>query len=552
VTGDHLGLPEYVRGLLDPGAYPSMPAGATVELVQTHISYVFLAGDTVYKTKKPVDFGFINQLDAAVRERYCHAEVLLNRRLSRDVYLDVVPVVRHPDGRFVVDPPGGAPASGEVVEWAVKMRRLPDDSTLDRLLARGPLPSGLPGEIVRRLVAFHESAAVVKNDRAFAGADAYRSWWARESSEAEVNIGASDSGKTWRAEDAAVTRQFVTATLEAEAGLLDRRLAEGRVVEGHGDLHAKHVYVLDAAGGAPGERDLQIVDCIEFTDWFNFRYLDVGYDIAFLAMDLEARGFAALGDEIAGRYHAASGDETLGVLQPLHRAFRALVRGKVESIGARATEIEEAQRLQLAASASGYYRLASDYARRRRGPALVLMAGLSGTGKSVVGATLAARIGAAYVSSDAVRKRLAGLDPRTPVLGRYREGLYDADTTARTYEALREHAAVQLKAGHAVVLDATHQRALDRRAALDVARAAGVPALLVELRLDAATARARIEARASDPLRTSDATRAIYEQQRGGFEAITPAEGAPHLVLDAALSPAALARAIEAALPSPS
>src|SRR6185503_3246761 len=122
--------------------------------------------------------------------------------------------------------------------------------------------------------------------------------------------------------------------------LFDRRLAQGRVVEGHGDLHAKHVYVLDAAGGAPGERDLQIVDCIEFTDWLNFRYLDVGYDIAFLAMDLEARGFAALGDEIAGRYLAASGDETLGVLQPLHRAFRALVRGKVESIGARATEIE--------------------------------------------------------------------------------------------------------------------------------------------------------------------------------------------------------------------
>lgn len=544
MTSDASDLPDYVGGLLEPRAYPTPPAA--VELVQTHISYVFLAGDLVYKTKKPVDFGFINQLDPAVRERFCRAEVRLNRRLSRDVYLDVVPVVRGSDGTFAIDPPEGATgaAGAQVIEWAVKMRRLPDDATLDRLLARGPLPAGLLERIVRRLIVFHESAAVVKNDPAFAGVDAYRNWWGRESSEAEANIGG-----TWNPDDAAVIRGFVSATLEAEASVLDGRLAQGRVVEGHGDLHAKHVYVLDAVADA--EPELQIVDCIEFTDWFNFRYLDVGYDIAFLAMDLEARGFADLGDEVAGRYLAASGDETLGVLQPLHRAFRALVRGKVESIGARATEIDEGQRRQLADSAAAYYRLSSDYARRRRGPALVLMAGLSGTGKSVVGATLAARIGAAYVSSDAVRKRLAGLDPRVPVPGRYREGLYDPDMTARTYDALREHAAAQLAAGHAVILDATHQRASDRRAAIEVARAAGVPAVVVELRLDEATARARIEARATDPLRTSDATWAIYEQQRAAFEAVTPAEGAAHVILDAARSPAELARAIEATLPAP-
>ncbi|MSP22193.1 MAG: hypothetical protein EXR66_04145 [Dehalococcoidia bacterium] len=538
MTSDASDLPDYVRGLLDPGAYPAPPA--SVQLVQTHISYVFLADDLVYKTKKPVDFGFINQLDAATREKYAHAEVRLNRRLSRDVYLDVVPVVRRSDGTFAIDPPGGAPAGVDIVEWAVKMARLPDEAMLASMLARGPLPHGYLGRVVRRLVEFHEGASVVKNDPAFAGAEGLYNWWARELLEADGNI-----GKTWDAADAAATRAFVGATLEAEAGLLDRRLADGRIVEGHGDLHAKHVYDLGPDAGG-----IQIVDCIEFTDWFNFRYLDVGYDIAFLAMDLEARGFADLGDEFAGRYLAASGDATLGILQPLHRLFRAIVRGKVESLGANATEIEEAQRRQHAESAASYYHLAAEYPKRRRGPALVLMSGLSGTGKSVVGATLAARVGAAYASSDVVRKRLAGLDPRTAVPGRYQEGLYDADSSARTYEALRQHAATQLATGHAVVLDATHRRAADRLAAIEVARAAGVPALAVELRLDDATARARIEARAADPLRTSDATWAVYEQQRRAFEPITPAEGATHLVLDAALSPAELARAIEAALPA--
>ncbi len=533
-------LPEYVRALLEPRAYPKPPRA--VELVQTHISYVFLADDSVYKTKKPVDFGFINQLDAATRERYCRDEVRLNRRLSRDVYLEVVPVVRLADGAFAVEPSGGVPAGAEVVEWAVKMSRLPDEAMLAAMLARGPLPGGLLGRVVRRLITFHESAAVVKNDPAFAGGQGVRTWWAREYSEAEGNIGEPGSGKTWRAEDAAVLRDFVAATLDAEADLLDRRLADGRVVEGHGDLHAKHVYALGTA-----HDDVQVVDCIEFTDWFNFRYLDVGYDIAFLAMDLEARGFPELGDEFAGRYLAASGDETLGVLQPLHRAFRAFVRGKVESIGANAPEIGDAQRSDLARTAARYFHLAAEYAQRRVPPTLVLLTGLSGTGKSTVGATLAARVGAAYLSSDAVRKRLAGVDPRTPVPGRYREGLYDLDATTRTYEALREHAAAQLAAGHAVVLDATHQRAADRRAALEVARAAGLPMLIVELRLDDATARARIEARASDPLRTSDATWEIYEQQRGAYEAVGADEG-PHLVLDAARAPAELAREIAAQL----
>ena len=176
-------LPDYVRGLLSPAAYPDRPAA--VDLVQTHISYVFLAGDAVYKTKKPVDFGFIDQLAAEVRERLCHEEVRLNRRLTRDVYDGVVPILRRSDGTFRVEHDGG----GEVVEWAVKMRRLPDEATLDRRLAAGEPPPAILERLVRRLIVFHESADVVKNDPAFAGGVAERAWWAREYGEAEGFIG---------------------------------------------------------------------------------------------------------------------------------------------------------------------------------------------------------------------------------------------------------------------------------------------------------------------------------------------------------------------------
>ena len=522
-------LPEYVGGLLEPSAYPVPPAASNaVRLVQTHISYVFLAGDVVYKTKKPVDFGFIEQLTLETRERFCHAEVRLNRRLAPDVYLGVVPVLRRADGRYVVEPAASEPGDA-IVEWAVKMRRLPEDRTLDRLLAAQQEPPDILARLVGALVPFHAAAAVVPNDPAFAGAPAERAWWAREYGEAAGFI-----GSTWTPADAAATKAAIDATLDREAALLDERLAQGRVIEGHGDLQAKHVYVL-----GPAPTDLVVVDCIEFTEWFHLRYADVNNDIAFLAMDLEALGREDLGDEFAGRYLAATADETFGVLQPMHRATRAFVRGKVESIGAHATEIAPAQRAALAASAARYFRLAAQYDARRTGPAVAVLCGLSGTGKSLIGATLAARIGGAYVSSDAVRKQLAGLD----VHAAGDATLYTREMTERVYAEMRRRATMHLALGRPVVLDATHPTAALRAAALRLAREAGAPALLVELRLTDDATLARIENRAEDPLRTSDANAHVYREQTQRFEAISPGEG-PRLTLDSSQSPAALAAEI--------
>ena len=527
------GLPDYVRGLLEPSAYPTPPD--EVHLVQTHISYVFLAGDVVYKTKKPVDFGFIEQLSVETRHRFCDAEVRLNRRLAPDVYLGVVPVLRRADGTFTVEPADGA---GEVVEWAVKMRRLPDDRTLDRLIAEHREPHDILERLVAAIVPFHERADVVPNDPVFAGAAAERAWWTREYSEAEGFI-----GSTWTPEDAAATKAFVDATIERESALFDERLAEGRIIDGHGDIQAKHVYVL-----GPWPEDIAIVDCIEFTEWFQLRYADVNNDVAFLAMDLEARGRPEMGDEFAGRYLAATADETMAVLQPLHRTFRAFVRGKVESIGAHAMEIPADVRAGLAASAAAYFRLAADYRTRCAAASLVVMCGASGTGKSLVGATLATRIGAAYVSSDAVRKQLAGLDVHASGAAEFGEGLYSPEMTARVYAEMRQRAAHHLALGRPVVLDATHAQAEHRRAAVEVARAAGVPSVIVELRLTDDAALARIVNREHDALRTSDATVEVYRRQVESFDPVSPSEGT-RLALDASRAVSELAVEIAEALP---
>ena len=516
-------LPAYVRALLDPAAYPHHPD--SVELIQTHISYVFLARDRVFKTKKPVDFGFVNQLDAETRHEYCLREVALNRRLASDVYLGVRPVVRLPDGRHVIAS-DATPEDAAIVEYAVEMRRLPDDRTLASLLERDALPAGTIREIASLLVDFHERADRTPNDPSFAGVEGERGWWTREQGE-----GAAFIGSTWDPNDATALKSYANALIDREAALFDRRLADGRVVDGHGDLHAQHVYLL--------AQGLVIVDCIEFTDWFHFRYVDVGYDLAFLAMDLEARSHRELADELAGRYVAAVGDETLSVLQPLHRAFRAFVRGKVESMGAHAPEVPAEQQEALAASARRYFELASRFVRGVSEPLLIVLAGRSGTGKSLVGATLAARIGAAYVSSDVVRKTLAGVLPRERVPEQRTAEVYGEAMTDRTYAEMRRRAMEHLAAGRPVVLDATHSRTLDRSAALAVARESGVPALIAELCITDDAALARIAERARDPLATSDATAAVFQTQASRFEPITPSEGA-HLALDASQELSAL------------
>jgi aminoglycoside phosphotransferase family enzyme len=321
-------LAALLAGLADPAAYPH-PTPGGVEVRQTHISAVFLAGDRAYKLKKPVALGFVDYATPARRRHFCEEELRLNRRLAPDVYLAVAPVTRTGDGRLRV---GG---NGPAVDWVVVMRRLPDAATLEATLARRALRPGQLEAVARRLAAFHAAAAPAPAGRGFGTASAVER--AIEENLAALDRAAAD-GLLAAADTAAIARGCRTA-LAAASGRIDARARAGRVRECHGDLRLDHVYLFPKA---PPPGDCCVIDGIEFND--AFRYIDPVADIAFLVMDLGVHGHVAEAVTFADAWFAASGDGRGRALLPLYALYRATVRAKVEVIRSRAPEVGPAAR----------------------------------------------------------------------------------------------------------------------------------------------------------------------------------------------------------------
>lgn len=515
------GLPSLVAAMLEPGIYPHRPA--RVELLQTHISYVFLAGDQVYKIKKPVRFSFLDFSTLERRRHFCHEEVRLNRRLAHDVYRGVVAVCRHGDTYAL-----GAEDDPAAVEFAVHMRRLPADRILAHLLEHGGAEPALIEQVAAVLVDFHRAAAA--GPEIARGGDPAVIGRLFDDDAREV---APFRGHTIDAEDDAVIARYCRTFLQRHDALLRRRQTEHRIRDGHGDLHAEHICFTD--------QGLAIFDCIEFNP--AFRHRDVSAEVAFLAMDLEYHGRADLADLLVHRYGELADDADLPRLVPFYACQRAYIRGKVDSLKSVEPEVEDTDRAAAAASARRHFALALRYTWSES-PALVVVVGLSGSGKSTLAAALSRRTGFVHLNSDATRKRLAGLSPTA----RPGAGLYTADWSARTYAALYEGAAAALAAGRGAIIDATFQRRVDRDAIRAVARRAGTAVLFIECQCSEAEVRRRLHERARRDDDVSDADWAIYQQQRHAYQPFEADEGADHLALDTAAAQAELLAAIESRL----
>ena len=329
-------LPELVQSLLDPQAYPE-PA-ARVELVQTQISYVFLAGDFVYKVKKPVDMGFLDYSTLEKRRALCHKEVELNRRLCPDAYLGVVTVTGG-KGHFKI---GGR---GRAIEYAVKMRRLPTEAMMDVLLAQGKVTPGMVGDVAAVLAEFHRRAATDADITRLGGIEAVIRNTSENFDQTEKYFGVAIEPAVYR-HIKAYTGDF----LQTNSALFQRRMAEGRVRDGHGDLHAAHVCFW---------RGICIYDCIEFID--RLRYTDVAADIAFLAMDLDHYGRADLSAGFVESYAAKSGDQDLIKLLDFYKCYRAYVRGKVNCFLYDDPLIAAGEKDKIVANARRYFALAESY-----------------------------------------------------------------------------------------------------------------------------------------------------------------------------------------------
>ncbi len=478
--------------MLEPSFFPHRPAW--VRLEQTHISYVVVAPPLVYKCKKPVRFRFLDFSTRELRRRFCEQELTLNRRLAPKVYRRVVAIVRTADGKFSL-----APVEGAVnpVDYAVEMEYLPDDLRFDRLLLVGRLHNELIDELARLIAQFHRSAATGPSIARFGAPEELAATWQENFADVEAM-----RGDLVLPHDDDEIRAFVAKFLRAQDTVLRRRQAEDWVRDGHGDLHADHIYAT---------HPLSIIDCIEFSD--RLRCCDVVSDVAFLAVDFDYYGRRDLHDRFLLTYNAVMQDHDLPRLLPFYKCYRAYVRGKVEALKSLQADVPEEERVRARAVAQKRFTLAYRYTWEPL-RAIVAMAGLSGTGKSTLASLLAERTGFEWIRSDIVRKELAGREPMERAAVPFGEGIYSPEFTARTYLELRRRATHLFDRGRGSILDATHLHREQRDLLRALAERFRAPLLFVWCTCPEEDIRRRLETRSTQAEDASDANWNIYLRQR--------------------------------------
>ena len=499
--------PPLVEALLDPGAYPE-PVGA-IKLAETHISYLFLIGDYVYKIKKPVNFGFLDFTTLEKRCYYCEQELELNRRMSPEVYLRVVEI-REQDGNYSID------GDGDTVEYAVKMLQLPQSRTMSLLLKEGQVTEEQVRRLAVKIADFHKRAATGPEITRLGDIAAVRENVEENFSQTEKYIGKCLSQDMF--DDLAV---YSRAFLEAREEIFRQRADAGRVRDCHGDLHTAQIFL---------ENGISIIDCIEFNQ--RFRYSDVAEDIAFLVMDLDFHQCPDLSRTFVQTYVQESGDPGVMELLDFFKSYRAYVRGKVNSFLLGDLELTDDDREEAASVARDYFQLAHSYTRVFPRPALALVTGITGTGKSTIAQELARRWDFSYISSDVTRKALAGIEPEEHRYEPFGEGIYSAEFSQRTYESMFQQAENQLKVGCSVVLDGTFRRSGERLGATAVARKLGVEAWIVQCRLPDHIARQRLESREAEDASVSDGRWELYHQQKQDWEPVTEVPPDRYIPLD--------------------
>lgn len=485
--------------LLDPAIYPD--SDERVQKLETHISYVFLAGPYAYKVKKAVDLGFLDFTTLSRRHFYCQEELRLNRRLAPAMYLDVIPITgSHAHPRL-----GG---DGVPIEYAVKMRRFAQEDLFDALLARQCLTSAHIDRLADKIAAFHAAAAIASCADPHGSLDAI----AQPALENFAQIRRTAAASAELA-DVEALEQWTLDQRTALAEEFRARKAGGFVRECHGDFHLGNIAIVD--------EDITIFDCLEFSA--NLRWIDVMNEVAFLIMDLRDKKRPDLAQRFLNRYLEISGDyDGLRVLR-FYVVYRAMVRAKVHALRAAQPGVSAEQKAAALREYRNYVALARQQIHVARA-AVLITHGLSGSGKTTHTQVLLETCDAVRIRSDLERKRLHGLAPLARSGSTVAAGMYTSENTASTYQRLADLASRIVAAGYVVIADATfiERRQRDRFRALAVT--AGIPFLILDFAIPAAMLRARVSERARSQRDASEADVPVLEHQLKTQEPLRPDE----------------------------
>lgn len=471
--------PPLIRALCNPVLHGT----ADIRVVETHISWVLLAGDYAYKIKKPVDFGFLNFSSLALRRKYCFEELRLNRRLAPDLYLAVVAITGEPSQPHF-------DGEGPVLEYAVKLKRFDESALADRLIGTKRMTSALIDGLARELAVFHDNTARSTLQDTHGSLETLLA-------AAEHNFGHLQQifphyQHRWEA---------LSVWTELEFKQLEERFVarkrEGFIRECHGDLHCGNLVLIDGR--------LIPFDGIEFSE--DLRWIDCLSELAFLFMDMEVRGQADLAWRLLNRYLEMTGDYAGLPVLDYYRVYRALVRAKIAALSFQQTGNPALENQCLA------YLDYAEKSVRTRVPLLLITRGFSGSGKSYSATFLAERLPAIRIASDIERKRLAGLEALARTHSQPSGGIYSEDFTLQTYALLRDLAEQILKAGFSVILDATFLRKVQRDACCELAVRLGLSFFILDFHASEAVLRGRIAWRAEQGVDPSETNQSVLTHQ---------------------------------------
>jgi len=477
-----------ILGLSQCRAYPFYTESVT--MLQTHVSLLFFTGRKVYKVKKDVTFDFLDFSSLERRRYYCEEELRLNRRLSPEMYLKMVPITRNELGELSVE------GEGDVVEYAVKMRQLPKEKMLDCLLEKGDLSETILDELVDKLAKFHATSEC---------GDSVKKYGELENISHIVKGNLDVLEKELPSQQYEYLKSYFQKFIKSNENIFEKRIDENRIRDGHGDLHAGNICITDEG--------IMIYDCIEFSP--AYRCADVACDIAFLAMDLDKRGHKETSNSLVKKYVEKVKDPDIYAVIDFYKAYRALVRAKVAVLKMSSCDLLEGEKKQAIQEKRDYVRLAISYCAK---PFLIITCGLPGSGKSWISHKLSQIFDAVILRTDVIRKELAGISPTQSGGGEFEEGIYTEKFTEKTYQTTLDRAEKQLSDNRVVVVDAGFARRSQRDLFRKLAEDKSYPFILFHVSCADSVIRDRMELRKKDREEVSDAGFDVYQEVAKIFE----------------------------------